>query len=153
MVRTLIFVCFLCATLLLITVFLNPLGNTLRQTIPISRLALGRLRNKELESAAENNTRNVTQKPFVILVYTEFFGTKEWLKITDDCSSPEIPRNSCRKDDRVNFPEKYHAFIVTRPSDNVPSISQLNMRNFSAVSVICSCTGQVFCMYPRYILL
>ena len=128
MVRTFIFVCFLCATLLLITVFLTPLGNTLRQTIPISRLALGRLRNKELESAAENNTRNVTQKPFVILVYTEFFGTKEWLKITDDCSSPEIPRNSCRKDMfDLTYDKKRYAeseFVIFHARD-MPGVDHL----------------------------
>ena len=43
--------------------------------------------------------------------------------------------------------KKCHAFIVKRSGDNVRTISQLNMRNFSAVSVIYSCTGQVFCMY------
>ena len=127
-VRTFIFICLLCAILLLITVFLSPLGNTLRQTIPISRLALGRLRNKELESAAENNTRSVTQKPFVILVYTQFFGTKEWIKITDDCSSPEIPGNSCRKDMvDLTYDKKRYAeseFVIFHARD-MPGVDHL----------------------------
>lgn len=126
--RTFILVCLLCAILLLITVFWNSLGNTLRQTIPISPLALGRLRNKELESAAENNTRNVTQKPFVILVYTQFFGTKEWIKITDDCSSPEIPGNSCRKDMvDLTYDKKRYAeseFVIFHARD-MPGVDHL----------------------------
>ena len=128
MARTFILVCLLCAILLLITVFWNSLGNTLRQTIPISRLALGRLRNKELESAAENNTRSVTQKPFVILVYTQFFGTKEWIKITDDCSSPEIPGNSCRKDMvDLTYDKKRYAeseFVIFHARD-MPGVDHL----------------------------
>ena len=128
MARTFILVCFLCAILLLITVFWNSLGNTLRQTIPISRLALGRLRNKELESAAENNTRSVTQKPFVILVYTQFFGIKEWIKITDDCSSPEIPGNSCRKDMvDLTYDKKRYAeseFVIFHARD-MPGVDHL----------------------------
>ena len=128
MARTFIFVCLLYAILLLITVHLNPLVNTLRQTIG---------GNKELESAAENNTRSVTQKPFVILVYTQFFGTKEWIKITDDCSSPEIPRNSCRKDMvDLTYDKKRYAeseFVIFHSMD-MPGVDHLKtiMKNKSS---------------------
>ena len=126
--RTFIFVCLLYAILLLITVHLNPLVNTLRQTIG---------GNKELESAAENNTRSVTQKPFVILVYTLFWGTKDWIKITDDCSSPEIPRNSCRKDMvDLTYDKKRYAeseFVIFHSMD-MPGVDHLKtiMKNKSS---------------------
>ena len=128
MARTFIFACLLCAILLLIIVHLNPLVNTLRQTIG---------GNKELESAAENNTRSVTQKPFVILVYTLFWGTKDWIKITDDCSSPEIPRNSCRKDMvDMTYDKKRYAeseFVIFHSMD-MPGVDHLKtmMKNKSS---------------------
>ena len=110
--------CLLFVVMMFLTVWLNP--RTLRQlqTPPMSFLRF----------AAPRST-NVTRKSFVLLVYTEFFGIKEWIYINNikrDC--PGKRKQNCTKEmfdltyDKRRYPESE---LVVFHARDMPSLRHL----------------------------
>ena len=74
------------------------------------------------------NTTHMTRKSFVILVYTEFFGIKNWITINEKCSLTGTVKTSCTKDmfdityDKERLPES--EFVIFHARD-MPSLINL----------------------------
>ena len=129
--------CLVLVVLLTFLIILTKLMNPLSKLLPSERsegmmesTSVLRQDHKNEVISTSGSTVNKTRKAITtLLIYTTFFGNKDWFYILDDCSLNGKRKTSCKKDmidvtdDKRRFTKS--DFVLFHAMDDMPSLDHL----------------------------